>query len=420
MPRAMYETTEAAARFRPGGVGLAPPAFTPPAAACLPESLTASRAGLPWPAPWPTKEAKGLPSLRKTLKLDPAIHYRKCSMNYGGIPASSVHAHSMAKKAVPAPSMRYLDAPVLTSMHSDPLLDQRPTSSASTFTLSSAQAGVLGDAAQRYALRSAHTSAWANAAARSTSPSLSAGDQFLTTTANSYRLRNPADSQQHRLRGFVTAKHTGSMDLHCAPKRCPTAPLPGSSPLHKQSYLGIRAPVRPHAWRTHARTGGEGLLEASARAHDQKRALTSADAPPLSATSAGFRVRDPPPTLPPPPPTLPPTHPAAAAARRTARGASLRSRSTGSPSRCLRARLPTRRTCRTSTRPPSSPRTPSRSTRPSTTACSRRRRRGGRSPRASWASRRARNGPPMCRRQRPSAAPLRRRRWTGSCATTTR
>lgn len=202
---------------------------------------TSSLTGCPW------VEGRELekPSWNKTVWMPsamPASHFRPSSSSYGAIPASPFHHQNMFEKAKESAGVRYLQAPYLAGdMAAGAGIDMRPVSSVGTFSLASnRQAEILADGEQRLAERMAQTAAWTAARSRASKPITSVPDPWLTSTNASYTQRPAADSQQHRLRGFITSPFVPTRSLESAPARCPTAPLEGGNSLHATRYVGVR------------------------------------------------------------------------------------------------------------------------------------------------------------------------------------
>jgi len=152
--------------------------------------------------------------------------------------------HPMYEQAKMAANVRYLQAPYLVGAMMDGAgLDGRPTTSVSTYSLASAKhKSLLEDAAAGLAARSAQIQAFTHARSLQSQPISSVGDPYLTSSADAFRARPVADSQQHRLRSFVTASQASGDSLESAPKHVEVQPLNGGTVLHATRYIGVRAP----------------------------------------------------------------------------------------------------------------------------------------------------------------------------------
>ena len=170
--------------------------------------------------------------------------YGRMSETIGSTPQEPFHVHETRSKPNTAASVRYLQAPYLSGeMAMGAGLDARPVSSVSTFSLQSEKQGaILYGGEQRMSERLAHAAHWTLSRSMRSKPLTADPAPYLTTTNASYQPRNPADSQQHRLRSFNTSALTKvpSRGLESSPTPCPTAPLDGGAAIHATRFLGVR------------------------------------------------------------------------------------------------------------------------------------------------------------------------------------
>lgn len=152
------------------------------------------------------------------------------------------HMNKEFTKAKESASVRYLQAPYLVGdMAAGAGLDARPTSSVSTFSLvSDKQAEILASGEQRLGERIANTTSWTMARSLRSKPITPSPEPYMTSTAASYKPRPPADSQQHRLRGFTTSQYVPARTLDSAPMGVSTPALATATALHATRYLGVR------------------------------------------------------------------------------------------------------------------------------------------------------------------------------------
>jgi len=203
---------------------------------------TSSLIGLPWVEGVQQQAPSWVKTVWAPVGLPPSAHYRPSSSDYGSMPTSPYHMHASFEKAKPATSVRYLQAPYLTGeMAEGAGIDARPVSSVSTFSLSSErQAAILAGGQQRLGERMAETAVWTMNRSLRSSPILAVPDPYVTSTNASFQQRAPADSQQHRLRSFVTSAYVPARTLDSTPAYCAVPPLSGSQTLHATRFLGVR------------------------------------------------------------------------------------------------------------------------------------------------------------------------------------
>ena len=209
MAQLFGEGTETRDHYKPSSVTASVPSSGQigPPALTLGSSVTSSVIAFPWPTPAAPVEQPWTTASMEPTSVPASVHYRPQSAGYGSTPAQSFHAQPSMQKPLPCGSVRYLQGPYLVgSMRDGAGIERRPTSAQAHFTFTSRrQKEILQDGERNLWDRGASINAFVAARSR-VRPQPRPGDAYLTSTKASFNTRPAADSQQHRLRAFNTAK----------------------------------------------------------------------------------------------------------------------------------------------------------------------------------------------------------------------